>query len=69
MSDSHLYLNLLDARAKSNLGSQRHARCEAGGEEDGGGGEEEDGGGVSSGARRGEDHPRVWEPPRVSEHH
>ena len=36
MSDSHLYLNLLDARAKSNLGSQRHARCEAGGEEDGG---------------------------------
>ena len=36
MSDSHLYLNLLDARAKSNLGSQRHVRCEAGGEEDGG---------------------------------
>ena len=36
MSDSHLYLNLLDARAKSNLGSQRHARCEAGGEQNGG---------------------------------
>ena len=36
MSDSHLYLNLLDAKAKSELGSQRHVRCEAGEEEDGG---------------------------------
>ena len=36
MSDSYLYLNLLDARAKSELGSQRHVRCEAGEEEDGG---------------------------------
>ena len=36
MSDSYLYLNLLDAKAKSELGSQRHVRCEAGEEEDGG---------------------------------